>query len=142
MITKPDYSEVKEQTSFGHHRNSINSTIVGYWVEEKSRRNNFEVFLSKLKTDIDVNKTNYSPFDWEREKVIYLDDNVLTINEVRPKTRVSQWKVTLNNETLAKIDVELLGVFSNAMASMSNDSIIVYVLRTSSREILLTISYA
>merc|ERR1712154_140947 len=89
----------------------------------------------------DVNENKYSPFDWESEKVIYLDDNLLTINEVRPNEKVLEWKALLNNDTQAKIDIELIGVFSNAIARMSNDSITLNVFRPTSREILLTISY-
>ena len=135
---KPDFSEAEVITDLEH---SIKSDIVGYWVEEKSRRNNLEIFLSNLKTDIDVNETIYSPFDWECEKVIYSDDNQLTINEVRPDAKVLQLKVLLNNETMEKIDIELIGVSSYATAHMSNASITLYVLRPSSREVLLTISY-
>ena len=73
--------------------------------------------------------------------MIYLDDCLLTINEVRPNKKVLEWKVQLNNETQAKIDIEQIGVFSNAIARMSNDYITLYVFRPSSREILLIISY-
>ena len=73
--------------------------------------------------------------------MIYLDDCLLTINVVRPNAKVLEWKVHLNNETQAKINIELIGVFSNAIARMSNASIMLYVLRPSSRDVLLTISY-
>jgi len=138
VSSKPCFFEEEVQTNSEH---SIESAIVGYWIEEKNRRNNFEFFLSELRTDIDVNETEYSPFDWESEKMIYLDDCLLTINEVRPNKKVSEWKVQLNNETQAKIDIEQIGVFSNAIARMSNDYITLYVFRPSSREILLIISY-
>ena len=131
----------KENAILAHHKSSLQSDIVGYWIEDKNYRLNFDVFLSKLEESADVNDTIYSQY-WQDEKVIYLDGNKLTIDEVKPYGEISQLIARLDNETVSKIDVELLGGSTNATAAISNESITFYVLKPNSTEFLLTISYS
>ena len=132
---------LKEGTILAPHKSSLQSEIVGYWIEDKNYRLNFDVFLSKVEESVDANDTIYSKY-WQDEKVIYLDGNKLTIDEVRPYGEISQVIAQLDNETVSEIPVELLGVSTNATAAMSNKSIRFYVLKPSSTEILLTITYS
>ena len=139
LLVQQEFS--REETILAHHKSSLQSDIVGYWIEDKNYRLNFDVFLSKLEESVDVNDTVYSQY-WQDEKVIYLDGNKLTIDEVKPYGEISQVIAQLDNETVSEIDVELLGVTTNATASISNESITFYLLKPSSTEIMLTISYS
>ena len=140
LILKND-QKFSEDLPLEHHRRSFTSAIVGYWIEEKNSRKNFDSFLSQLNSDIDANDFIYSK-DWEEEKVIYLDDNKLTIDEVRPNGKIFRLEVLLNNETLSKTDIKLHESLTYTIADVSNNSINLYVLRpNSTAEVFLTISY-
>ena len=132
---------LKEGTILAPHKSSLQSEIVGYWIEDKNYRLNFDVFLSKVEESVDANDTIYSKY-WQDEKVIYLDGNKLIIDEVKPYGEISQVITQLDNETVSEIDIELFGGSANATAAMSNEAITFYVLKPNSTELLLTISYS
>ena len=124
-----------------NNNKSIKSVIVGYWVEDKNNRSNFEYYVLEIGPEINVNDAIY-PQGWENEKVIYIDGNEITINEVKgPGAQYHQFRATLDNETFSEIDMGLLGGPRNATADMSENSLTLYVSKLSSQEIYLTISY-
>ena len=131
----PQYEHATNQTI------PIYSSIVGYWIEDHNLRDNIDAFLREFGAE--VFSSDYTPSnDWEDEKVIYVDDDLLTINELRgPSATPYQFRVKFDNDTHAEIDIGVLGGVTNATTEMTDDSFISYVLKPWTSELLFTLTH-
>ena len=135
LNSKPQY----ENTTI--RNNTIESTVVGYWIEDHNLRDNIDAFLHEF--GIEIISSDYTTSnDWEDEKVIYVDDDILTINELRgPSATPYQFRVKLDNVTEAKIDIGVLGGVTYATTEITDDSFISYVLKPGFSELLFTVTH-
>ena len=118
---------------------SIHSHIDGYWIEDDSKRINFELFLSKIgvndwflkKSHNDTIRSNISNDnqEWKIEKIIILDEDYFHVSEVRGGNfQPHAFKVKLDNRTMSKTDIgELAGL--HATAEITEKGIICYFMK-------------
>ena len=123
------------------HNITIESSVVGYWIEDHNLRDNLDSFLNEFGIEI-INSDYVISNEWEDEKVIYVDEDVLTINELRgPYATPYQFRGKLDNATQSKIDIGVLGGVTNVTTEMTDDSFISYVLKPGSSELLFTVTH-
>ena len=118
---------------------SIHSHIDGYWIEDDSKRMNFDLFLSRIgvndwfqkKSHNDTLRSNINNDNqaWKIEKIIILDEDYFQVSEVRGGNfQPHEFKVKLDNSTVSKTDIgEFAGL--HATAEMTENSIICYFMK-------------
>ena len=133
---------VDENATDTNKNTFIKSYIVGYWVEDGSRRGNMESFMSVIGLKSSLSRQYVRSPNWEDEKVIFVEGDELIVNEVSGPTATHiDFKIKLDNETVSELDIDTLQMSTNATAEMTNTSLILYIHKPGASDLLFTITY-